>query len=115
MMIYFTSNPNMGILGSYLEGGFIRINLDPHYYFAAWTNIHVYNVFSTLMHEVGHRFGINGDGQTTDPDGDNPETGDTTMKRRSVMDYYYARFGYGAYFDQGHMDTIALNIENYVL
>ena len=123
MMIYFTYNPNSSYLGSTLDD-LIMINLAHHKYFTKWTSPSGYGVLSTLMHEVGHVFGITGHGSSDyagtsdyDPTGEDDDTGDTGIIisggigvgfRRSVMDYYYGVWGYGTKFDQGHQNTIAI-------
>lgn len=111
-LIYFEYDPDSTVLGRHWSDGVITINLAKHEYFSGYTHEQFYTVFSTLMHEVGHSFGINGVGKSSDLEGDNPETGDTTKKRYSVMDYHWARYGYGYTFDQGHRDTIIIDLMN---
>lgn len=116
--ILFTSDVNLPYLG-YKHPDFNKIvinlalieDID-------WWSVHPSDgLYSVLMHEVGHCFGITGDGSITDPShpnydplGTRESTGDTTGERLSVMDYYYGSRQYRDAFDVGHQNTIALNL-----
>ncbi|MBN1214660.1 MAG: hypothetical protein JXA99_04385 [Candidatus Lokiarchaeota archaeon] len=75
-------------------------------------------ILSMIMHEVGHCFGITGEGDLmnggSDCFGSLESTGDTYMFRFSVMDYFWGFRGYHKVFDYGHQKTIRnYLIQNY--
>ena len=94
------------------------INLGKHE-FGVWDDIDIYGTYSTIMHEVGHCYGVTGFGAypeghpDADPDGLILRTGDTYDKRDSVMDYYRTNHGFGDKFDYGHKYTIELHTYDY--
>ena len=120
--ILFTSDVNRPYAGiKWPNSNKVIINV---YYIELldWNNNFEEGLFSVIMHEVGHCFGITGEGNVggNDQKGLLDSTGDTARRdksgniiggiRRSVMDYYYGLRSYNDKFDQGHKNTIASNI-----
>ena len=115
IMVTYNDDPDLTSLGASRDD-LVIINLVKFDYYEGWSRTPFlgtpkHGVYSTVMHESGHVYAINGRGnQYYELD----DTGDTTKKRKSVMDYYYVVHGYGKKFDQGHRNTIASNIANWV-
>ena len=116
--IFFTYKPSLdvGVQGMAYGSNFVILNLAYIYQQLTW-NLGINGILSVIMHEVGHIYGITGEGNAdrggTDLEGEIDSTGDTTDKRPSVMDYWLARFGSGKIFDGGHVSTIATKLATY--
>lgn len=116
LLILLTYDPNLN------DGRYGISDLDYGNYFVinlkyvedySWSSIEYDGLFSMIMHETGHCYGINGQGQTTDKQGLEDNTGDTSGYRKSVMDYYYDNNGYGNVFDSGNIKTILTNLNKH--
>ena len=80
-------------------------------------------VYSTILHEVAHSYGIDGwrnhllelepeEEHLADPNGLRDETGDTHNFRKDVMDYGW-QFLNPNVFDEGHQKFIFSNINQH--
>lgn len=114
LFVYDTDQINILGVTEYTLGDVILIILNNINSIEDWNSEGIVGAYSVFMHEVGHAYGINGEGVFSsgeDQDGLEPDTGDTNKKRNSIMDYYWGFHGYWNIFDQGHRDTITSNID----